>query len=385
MVTTRARDGSKRIAIVGAGVAGLGSAVELTRRGHRVTLFDGRRAGSAASWAAGGMLAPVAEAEVDGEETTRFHVAALGAWPEFAARLEAESGEHVGFEREGIASVALTPYDEALLERRVRRQRAFGLTVEWQSGEEARREEPLLSPRVRAATRTPEEGTVDPRRLLPALVLWLVRHGAELREEEPVREIVSRGGRVRGVRTDRGECAADEVVLAAGAWSGEIAGLPEEARPAVRPVLGQMVCLRADRRPLARPVRGPRAYLVPRPDGRLLVGATIEERGFDERVTAEGVRLLLEGAFEVLPATAEMEWAGAWCGLRPATRDAAPVLGRGGMEGLVYATGHYRNGILSLPLTARAVADAVEGEPLPEEARPFEPGRSSASSAGSRP
>lgn len=363
----------KRIAVVGAGVAGLGSAMELTRRGHPVTLFEARRAGSAASWAAGGMLAPVAEAEVEGEETTRFHLASLALWPEFAARLETESGEPVSFEQNGIVSVALTPYDEALLERRVARQRAFGLAVEVQSGDEARRDEPLLSPRVLAAARTRDEGAVDPRRLLPALVQWLDQHGAEIREDEPVREILVSGGGVRGVRTARGEFAADEVVLAAGAWSGEISGLPEDARPVVRPVLGQMVCLRAASRLLTRPVRGPRAYLVPRPDGHLLVGATVEERGFDEGVTAEGVRLLLEGAFEVLPATAEMEWAGAWSGLRPATRDLTPMLGRGTLVGLVYATGHYRNGMLALPLTALAVASAVSGEALPAEAALFEP------------
>ena len=188
-----------------------------------------------------------------------------------------------------------------------------------------------------------------------------------------MREILEQADTVTGVRTSRRKVPCDVVVVAAGAWSAEIAGLPDEARPAVRPVLGQMVCLRAEERPLQHPVRGPHAYLVPRPDGHLLVGATIEERGFDERVRAEGVRLLLEGAFEILPATAEMEWVSAWCGLRPATRDLAPVIGRGTLPGLVWATGHYRNGILSLPLTADAVAAAVEERELPEAVRPFEP------------
>ncbi len=368
----------QRIAVVGAGVAGLGAAWELAHRGHHVTIFEARRAGSAASWAAGGMLAPVAEAEIEGEVVTRFHLAALARWPDFARRLEAASRETLAFEQRGISSVALTPYDESLLERRVRRQRAFGLEVEWQSGDEARREEPLLSSHIRTAARTRIEGAVDPRRLVPALVAAATRCGAALREEEPVQEILVSGSAVTGVRTARGRFACDEVVLAAGAWSGEIAGLPEAARPSVRPVLGQMVCLRAETRPLQRPVRGPRAYLVPRPDGHLLVGATVEERGFDERVTAEGVRLLLEGAFEILPATAEMEWVGAWCGLRPATRDLNPLLGRGAIEGLIYATGHYRNGILSLPLTVEGVAAAAEGRPLPVEAEPFEPRRAAA-------
>ena len=350
---------SPRIAVVGGGIIGLGSSWELARRGFAVTVFERRRTGRAASWAAGGMLAPVSEAEVEGAGVARWQLDSLRLWPEFAARLEGESGEPLGFEQEGILSVALTPYDEALLERRVRRQEAFGLSVQRLTGEEARRREPLLSPHVRAAALAPGEGTVDPRRVVTALERVVRQGGVQVREGDEVRRIECGDDGVRAVHSAGGRTPFDAVVLAAGAWSGEIEGIPETVRPPVRPVLGQMVCLAAAERPVCTAVRGPRAYLIPRADGQLLVGATAEERGFDERVTAEGVRLLLEGAFELLPGSAEMQWVGAWSGLRPATPNHEPLVGASAVPGLFLATGHYRNGVLGLPRTARDVADAV--------------------------
>jgi glycine oxidase len=214
----------------------------------------------------------------------------------------------------------------------------------------------------------PGEASVDPRALAAALLAALEAEGVELLTGTEVEEALLDGERIAGVRTDGGEeLRAAAVVLATGAWSSQTEWLPEEARPPVRPVKGQVLELRArdGTAPCRRAIASERVYLVPRPDGRLIAGATAEEQGFDTAVTAGGVHEMLREAYRLLPDVAEMELVEATAGLRPGTPDNLPRVGPGGMDGLLWATGHYRNGILLAPLAADAIADLLSGTQPP--------------------
>jgi glycine oxidase len=366
MATTHRRSTKKpTVLIIGAGVVGLGIAWRLAQRGAAVTLFDKAGAGSGASHAAAGMLAVCAEAEPGEENLVALGRQSQALWPEFAAELERLAGQSVDLRREGTLVVALTADDQARIQHHLEFQQSLGLPVEWISAREARRREPHLAS-IAGAVWSPEDGQVDNRKLVTALKLACATAGAGLQERRPVRHIVVGNGRAIGVQlADGTEHRADIVVLAAGAWSRSIEGLPAPLRPPVRPVKGQMIALQMDAAaPLvSHVVRAPNVYLVPRLDGRLVLGATVEEKGFDASLTAGGVLALLEAAWRTVPAIEELPIAEMWVGHRPGSRDDAPILGQAPVEGLVYATGHYRNGILLTPVTADAVARLVlDGE-----------------------
>jgi glycine oxidase len=280
--------------------------------------------------------------------------------------VEAAAGLPVDLRTEGTLVVALTADDQARLHHRLDFQKSLGLPVEWISGGDARRREPHLAPGIAGAVLSPEDHQVDNRKLVAALGVATTRAGAIIREQHAVERILTTGGRATGVAlADGTQREADRVVLAAGAWSRRVDGLPADARPPVRPVKGQTIALRMDpAAPLiAHVVWAPGAYLVPRRDGRLIVGATVEEKGFDAALTAGGVLALLEAAWRAVPAVEELPIDEMWVGHRPGSRDDAPILGPGPVAGLVYATGHYRNGILLTPVTADAVARLVlDGE-----------------------
>jgi glycine oxidase len=250
----------------------------------------------------------------------------------------------------------------------------LGLDLEWLSGYEARKREPHLARTVTGAIFSPLDHQVDNRRVAPALRAAFLAAGGTLLEDAEVRELLHDGARVTGVRLADRIIAAETVVLAAGAWSRNLPGLPAEARPPVRPVKGQMLAVAMDTSaPLLRHVVWGRKglYLVPRDDGRLVVGATVEEMGFDTAMTAGGVFELLRNAWETVPGIYDLPLVETWAGLRPASRDDAPILGPTPLDGLMLATGHHRNGILLAPLTARVVADCVLTGRLAESARPF--------------
>ena len=364
--------------IVGAGVIGLSSAWRAAQRGLRVLVLDRERPGAGASGVAAGMLAPVTEAEFGERALLALLLEGHAAWPAFQDELVAASGLDTGYRASG-AVVTGADADEL---REVRRlfeyQRDLGLDVTWLTGRECRGLEPGLSPRVGGGVHAPEERHVDPGAVVRALTLAVQREGGEIRTGVEVTGLALEDDRVAGVLTAGGTLAAGSVVLAAGAWSGALAGVPDPLRPPVRPVKGQIISLRgpASAPPLARRlVRTPRCYVVSRGDGRVVVGATVEERGWDRRVTGEGVFRLLEAAWEVLPDVLELEWEGARTRLRPGSPDNAPVVGRGGLEGLVWATGHYRHGVLLAPLTGAAVADLLEGAEPPPSLAAFGPER----------
>jgi glycine oxidase len=362
------------VAVIGAGVIGLSIAWRLAQRGAAVTVFDQGEAGAGASHAAAGMLAICAEAEPGEEVLVALGRASQATWPAFARELEAAAGLPIDLRREGTLLVALTADDQARLKHRLEFQQRLGLPVEWISGAEARRREPHLASGVAGAVLSPEDHQVDNRKLVAALRVAAGRAGITLREHCAVARILISGERAVGVSlADGTQVHADAVVLAAGAWSRRIEGLPADARPPVRPVKGQTIALRMDAAaPLINHVVwAPGAYLVPRRDGRLIVGATVEEKGFDAALTAGGVLSLLEAAWRALPAVEELPIDDMWIGHRPGSRDDAPILGRGPVEGLVYATGHYRNGILLTPVTADAIARLVLDNALDPVIAPF--------------
>ena len=315
------------------------------------------------------MLAAGIEAEPGEERLYRLNRRSQALWPDFAAELEEAGGTSVGLRQEGTIWAALTRDDAAQLRFHQKFQSALGVQLDWLSGAQAREREPHLHRNVSAALFSPDDHQVDNRRLVQALVAAVHRAGGRIHEEAPVAEIVVRHGRAEGVRIGAQTAEADFVVLAAGAWSSGLRGLPPSARPPVRPIKGQMLAVGMDPdAPLLRHVVwAERAYLVPRLDGRLIVGATTEERGFDSRLTAGGMLALLDAAWRVLPAIEDLEIIEAWTGFRPGSRDDAPILGGCEVERLILATGHHRNGILLTPITAQAINRLIlTGEVAPE-------------------
>jgi glycine oxidase len=253
-------------------------------------------------------------------------------------------------------------------------QHKLGLPLQWISAAETRHREPHLAGKLAGAVFAPEDHQVDNRKLAAALRVAAEAAGARINEQQPVSAISSSGSRVDGiVLADGRKVTADVVVLAAGSWSRSIEGLPTELRPPVRPIKGQMLALRMEpAAPLIKHVIwAPGAYLVPRRDGRLLVGATVEERGYDTALTAGGVLTLLEAAWRVVPAVEELPIDEMWVGHRPGSRDDAPILGEGPLKRLIYATGHHRNGILLTPITADAIARLVLDGVAEPVIRPF--------------
>jgi glycine oxidase len=370
-----ARNANKpTVAIIGAGVIGLGIAWRLAARGASVAVFDQGAAGAGASHAAAGMLAACAEAEPGEDALVTLGRESQARWPAFAAELQQGSGIDVGLRSEGTLVVALTADDQARLNHQLVFQQKLGLPLHWISAAETRRREPHLAGKLAGAVFSPEDHQVDNRKLAAALRIAAEAAGASINEHRPVSTISSRAGRVDGVvLADGTEVAAEVVVLAAGAWSRSIAGLAPELRPPVRPIKGQMLALRMDAAAplLNHVVWAPGAYLVPRRDGRLLVGATVEEKGYDTALTAGGLLTLLEAAWRAVPAVEELPIDEMWVGHRPGSRDDAPILGAGPIAGLVYATGHHRNGILLTPITADTVARLIlEGVTEPV-IRPF--------------
>ena len=370
-----ARNVSKpNVAIIGAGVIGLGIAWRLAMRGVPVAVFDKGACGAGASHAAAGMLAACAEAEPGEEALVTLGRASQARWPAFAAELKQASGVDVGLRPEGTLVVALTSDDQARLSHQLLFQQKLGLPLQWITAAETRRREPHLAGKLAGAVFSPEDTQVDNRKLAAALRIAAEAAGARISEQQAVKTISNDAGRVDGiVLADGRKVAADVVVLAAGAWSRSIDGLASELRPPVRPIKGQMLALRMDPAAplLTHVVWAPGAYLVPRLDGRLLVGATVEEKGYDTSLTAGGILTLLEAAWRVVPAVEELPIDEMWVGHRPGSRDDAPILGTGLIDGLIYATGHHRNGILLTPITADAIAELVLEGAADPAIRPF--------------
>jgi glycine oxidase len=359
--------------VIGAGLIGLACAWRASRRGLSVLVVDrAAEPGAGASCVAAGMLAPVTEADFGEEAPMRVNLAGRERWGGFAAELEEASGLSTGYRETGALVVAADRDDAESLRRLHDFQRSLGLDAQWLPPSGCRRLEPGLSPRIAGGILAPQDASADPRATVAALAAAV----GEVSLGVGVESIEHDGARVTGVRTSAGTISCEQVVVAAGAWSPALD--PVGSGPPVRPVKGQILELRvrgATAEPLERVVRTPRCYLLARGDGRVVLGATVEEQGFDTAVTAGGVYRLLEAAWEVLPEVAELELVGARAGLRPGTPDNAPVVGRGELEGLIWATGHWRNGVLLAPLTGDLVAELLAGGSLPGELEALDPGR----------
>ncbi|SFC73035.1 glycine oxidase [Streptomyces aidingensis] len=371
------------VLVIGGGVIGLVTAWRAAQRGLRVTVVDPSPGGGAAQVAAG-MLAAVTELHYGEEALLELNLASARAYPEFAAELAEVSGQDIGYRACGTLAVALDADDRAQLRELHALQQRCGLEAQWLSGRECRRLEPMLAPGVRGGLRVDGDHQADPRLLTAALVTACRRTGVEFRRTRAGKLLCSAaGGRATGVElADGGRLGAGRVVLAGGSRSGMLAGLPEELRPAVRPVKGQVVRVRM---PQSRPpflsrtvravVRGSSVYLVPRRSGELVIGATSEEQGWDTTVTAGGVYQLLRDAHELVPGLTELPLAETRAGLRPGTPDNAPLLGPSGLDGLLLATGHYRNGILLAPVTGEILAEVLTEGELPGRWQAFSPMR----------
>jgi glycine oxidase len=356
------------VLVVGGGIIGLTIAWRARQAGMTVTVLERDRAGDGTSSVAAGMLAPVAEVEFGaaGGRLLELGLRSVSMWPAFACELEAASGEHVGLLRTGTLLAARDDDDARELERQLEFRRSLGLAVQRLRPSDARELEPALAPTVRLALELPEDHSVDPRAVLAALLRACDAVGVTLREQTRVArvELDRSSERISGVTLEGGERVhAARVVLAAGPWSECIEGLPTGAGVPVRPVKGQVLRLRDPTGPglLRRVLRFRGGYLVPRSDGRYVLGATVEERGFELAPTAGGVYELLRDARELVPGISELEIEELSVGLRPGTPDNAPAIGPGAVPGLIWATGHYRNGILLAPLTAELVAGVLAG------------------------
>ncbi|HTA33342.1 MAG TPA: glycine oxidase ThiO [Solirubrobacteraceae bacterium] len=356
------------VAIVGGGIIGMAIAWRARQRGMSVTVLERDVLGRGTSRVAAGMLAPVVEVEFGdaGRRMLELGLRSAHLWPAFASELEASCGRSVGLMRTGTLLLARDADDARELERQLDFRRSLGLAVTRLRPSQAREREPALAPTVRLALDAGDDHSVDPRLVLDALGHACETAGVDVRAHTPVASIqldVS-GKRVGGVVLEGGEqVRAAHVVLAAGPWSGQIDGVPSAARVPVRPVKGQILRLRDPAGPgmLRTVVRFRGGYLVPRADGRYVLGATVEERGFELSATAGGVYELLRDAHELVPGISELEIEELSVGLRPGTPDNAPAIGAAAVDGLIWATGHYRNGILLAPLTAELVLGVIEG------------------------
>lgn len=370
---TRPAQPSPDVAVVGGGIIGCALAAELARRGARVVVLERGQPGAEASSAAAGMLGPRAECDTPGPFLT-LGVASLGLYPATIAALREETGIDPEYQRDGILYVAMTDAEARRLAARARWQRRAGCPVERLSVREVRALEPEVRDDIRGAIRFPADYRVDNVRLSRAFAVLASRRGAAMRTGVTVRGLHCERGRAVGLETASGLVTAGAVVNAAGAWAAE---LTSPGRPVpVRPVRGQMATLTAAHPPFRHAIYSHDVYVVPRRDGRVLVGSTYEEAGFDKRVTGEALAGILARALRLAPVLRNASFTTAWAGLRPGTPDALPILGADPeIAGLFYATGHYRNGILLAPVTARALTELVLTGRTSYDLTPFSVGR----------
>ncbi|WNV75216.1 glycine oxidase ThiO [Geodermatophilus sp. DSM 44513] len=365
------------IVVAGGGLIGLAVAWRCAQRGLPVTVID-EAPGSGASYAAAGMLAPVSEVTYGEEALLALCQASLQRFPAFVTDVQAASGIDVGLRTAGTVVVGFDTDDMRALQDLHAYQDELGLAVERLTPRQVRRREPSLTPRLRGGLAVAGDHSVDGRSLHAALLAAAQAAGVRIRRAR-IAALGVTGGRVTGLQlADGAEVRGDTVVAALGARTGALPGMPAVG---VRPVKGQILRLRGAAGLLAGTVRalvrGRQVYLVPYAEDRLVVGATVEDRGFDATVTVGAVHDLLRDAIEVVPAVSELELVEVLARWRPGTSDNAPLLGPTELPGLVLATGHYRNGVLLTPVTAEVITDLLISGRLPQLAVPFTPHRAS--------
>ncbi|MBZ0204026.1 MAG: glycine oxidase ThiO [Ignavibacteria bacterium] len=352
---------SNKTIIIGGGIIGLSLGWQLARKGEEVEIYESGRAGTGASYAAAGMLAP--QAEMGFEDIELFYLCrkSLEMYSRFSEELFADSGILVEAERTGCILPAFDRDDNERLRRLYDFREKIGMPVVWLSGTEAREVEPFLSPRCTGAIWINDDAQINNRKLLEALKIAFQKCGGKLFENHKVEEIIFADGKTSGVIVNDKEVYCTNVVVAGGSWSKQIGGLPENLLPQVRPVKGQIINLKLnDSCRVTKVVRAPDVYLLPKSDGRLILGASVEEMGFDVDPTAGEIFRLLERGWEAVPSIYDLPIESIDVGLRPGSRDHMPIIGDSDVEGLFFATGHYRNGILLTPITAYELSGWIQ-------------------------
>lgn len=358
--------------IAGGGLIGTAIALELARNDLRVALFDSQEPGREASWASAGILSPAPE-NPGMVSTVLIGKASLAMYPEFIALVEESSGISTGFRAKGTIEALFSHHAREELNTIVALHHGIGLAAEAISAKEARELEPALGEEIEAAVLRPNEASVDNRLLAKALLLAIQKSGVEVHSGSAVESIWVESGRCRGAIVKGEKFEARSTVIAAGAFSARIAGA--EAYAPVRPAKGQMVSLRCPSAKIERVLWSEKIYLVPRNDGRILAGATVEHVGFDKAVTAGGLRANLDAAIDLVPALATAQIEETWAGLRPDTPDHLPILGPTDLEGLLIATGHFRSGVLLAPITAKLIGEVIFRRTLSVDCDRFSPMR----------
>jgi glycine oxidase len=359
------------IVLIGGGIIGLVIAWRLCQNGHQVTVLERGQIGREASWAAAGMLAPHCEFD---HPDAFFDLCkrSLDTYPDFISDLTGETGQEIDYLTTGTIFPALSDGDQKKLETRFKRQNEAGLPVELLSAKATRRLEPNLSANVHMSLRYPDDHQVESRDVIKALTQAIRQLGGMIYEEVAVKRILTDQSQVTGVQTDSAVWESRTVVNTTGSWARYLDGVPSSVRPPIRPVHGQILSLATGGAwPFRHTIFTSKTYLVPRSNGRLIVGATVEEPGFRKEVTVDGILQLLHGALRLAPSLRAFPLEATWSGLRPAAEDHLPVLGPTSVKGYHLATGHYRNGILLAPITGDLMVDLIENQSIPSLMQPF--------------
>jgi glycine oxidase len=360
------------VAIAGGGLIGGTIAFELVRAGLRVALFDRQQPGEGASWAAAGILSPAPE-NAGMISTVPLGRASLQLYPEFVAAVEEISGQSVGYRARGTLEALFSNDAQEKLSTIIALHHGLGLKAEPVSADDAREMEPALSPELEAAVFRPDEACVDNRELTKAVLTAAERSGVKIFGASNVQSIAKDGGRCDGLFVDGEKVESRWTVIAAGCSSAEIKGAAHYAP--VRPAKGQMIALRAEGFTIERVLWSDHVYLVPRNDGRILAGATVEYVGFNKKVTAGAVQKILAAALQLAPALADAQIEETWAGLRPDAPDHLAIIGPTDLDGLLVATGHFRSGILLAPITAQLIREWITTQNVSQEWARFSPMR----------
>ncbi len=358
--------------VAGGGLIGASIAFELAAEGLSVAVFDAQHPGREASWASAGMISPAPESS-EMASLLPISMASVRLYPEFIQRVEELSSRTVGYRKDGALEVLLNGTGQAEMDEILALHHGAGLRAEALSGPEAREIEPALTGELRAAIHRPDEASLDNRLLTEATLEAARRKSAEIFPGNGAKALWTGGARCKGLQLQNGRVEARWTVIAAGCFSALIEGVTTYAP--VTPAKGQMMALRCNSVNLRKDLWSGHMYLVPRHDGRIIAGSTVEYEGFDRNVTVAGMRKILSGAISLVPALESARIEETWAGLRPDTPDHLPILGPTDLDGLLIATGHFRSGILLTPVTARLIREWVTTQKVTEDWAPFSPMR----------
>jgi len=367
------------VLIIGGGIIGLSIAWRLIGIGKKVVVVDKRNLGKEASWAAAGMLSGRLDLKPSEKQLLPIFEKSHHAWPKFAKELENKSGKRIGYRKEGTLMIACDINEEQKLKNNYNFLKNNNIDVSWLSGNKIREKEPYVSNNVLSGFFSPEDHHVNNRYILDALITILKKNknNCIFKENTEVEKIITDKDQVIGVQTRNETIKTKEIIICSGAWTNKIKNIEIKEVP-IRPVKGQMVCLKMPKNTslLKHILWRENVYLVPRDNSDLIIGATEEEMGFDKSLTAGGIYNLLKIAREVLPAIENLSIVESWAGLRPATRDEAPIIGPSKkIKGLIYATGHHRNGILLAPLTSNVIKNYYLNGKIENDFNNLRPGR----------